>query len=71
MVVEKVKEFCVVVANPEPKVVVAPEYKRPEEPTLRAPTASDGKLSVPAIVEEALVLVKKPLVKSMTVEVEL
>ena len=38
---EKVKEFAVVVEYPEPKVVVAAEYKIPPVPTERLPTESD------------------------------
>ena len=43
--VEVLKEraFWVVVEYPEPKVVVAPEYNRPEEPTLRVPTEREGR----------------------------
>ena len=41
VVVEKVKEFAVVVEYPEPKVVVAAEYKRPPVPIAKLPTESD------------------------------
>ena len=55
-------------ANPEPKVVVAPEYSRPLVPTLSVPTESEGKKREEEKVEEAVE--KRPPVKPRVVEVE-
>ena len=57
-----------VVAKPEPKVVVAPEYKRPLVPTLSVPTVRDERYRLLPKVDEAVE--KRPL-NPMTVVVEL
>jgi len=69
VVVEKVKEFRVVVEYPEPKVVVADEYRRPPVPTLSAPTESVESLKGAEIVDEAVE--KNPLSNPRVVVVEL
>ena len=56
-------------AKPEPKVVVAPEYRRPFEPTFRVPADSEERKTDPEKVDDAVE--KSPPVKPITVEVEL
>jgi hypothetical protein len=68
--VENVREFAVVVAYPEPNVVVAAEYTSPLVPTARLPTESEERRREEEIVDEAPPA-KKPPVRPRMVEVEL
>jgi hypothetical protein len=67
--VEKVRKLAVVVAYPEPKVVVADEYTNPPAPMLSAPLVRVESLKGAEMVDEAVE--KNPLSNPRVVVVEL